>query len=231
MLHEQEYSMPVKKRPEPHSDAYQKFRSSMIMDYEKWHDGEGYDLAAFEAMRDDEKEEIIAEFTSKGSLDWRDQEVLALVGTPDAKKKLKQSAKEGATPEERTQALRRLSDAGDIDEDKLDAQLAEQLAHVAIYNGITPALDMVEDHYGPKVKMALLAGARDRPEVAVHYAAMLFYKEGLAKEEFDWDHRPFFLRFGEESPPADRKAAFEELCDKIKVDPKSVKAAAKRKKK
>ncbi len=45
---------------------------------------------------------------------------------------------------------------------------------------------------------------------------------GLADEPFDWNHRPFFLRFADDSPPADAKAAFKELCKKLGVDPADV---------
>ncbi len=46
---------------------------------------------------------------------------------------------------------------------------------------------------------------------------MLYFLHGKSKEAFDWDHRPFFLRFN----TTDRneiKQAFKELCNTIGVD-------------
>jgi hypothetical protein len=41
---------------------------------------------------------------------------------------------------------------------------------------------------------------------------------GKAKEPFDWDIRPFVLRFATHDP-AERRAVYEELCQRIGVDP------------
>jgi hypothetical protein len=65
---------------------------------------------------------------------------------------------------------------------------------------------------------ALLRGAVHREgEVAVHFAALLFYLHGKSKEPFDWEHRPFFLRFHTDNPE-ERKAVFQELCTILGVD-------------
>ena len=48
----------------------------------------------------------------------------------------------------------------------------------------------------------------------VHYAAMLLYLHGQAAEPFDWEVRPFVLRFAD-SGPDERQAAYRELCERI----------------
>ena len=55
-------------------------------------------------------------------------------------------------------------------------------------------------------------------EVAVHFATMLFFLFGKANSSFDWDHRPFFLRFHTDSKK-EWAAVFKELCQTIGVDP------------
>jgi hypothetical protein len=50
-------------------------------------------------------------------------------------------------------------------------------------------------------------------------AALLFYLHGKAKEPFDWDHRPFFLRFTA-TDRSEREAVFRELCEAVGVDPR-----------
>src|SRR5207249_1687233 len=58
------------KPPPPNpSDAYTKFMKSTIMDYEKWHDGIGYDLDAFRQMTPQEQAGVVAELKAKGNRD------------------------------------------------------------------------------------------------------------------------------------------------------------------
>src|SRR6185369_7092425 len=136
---------------------------------------------------------------------WRDVEVFEIAGTAEAESALTRALDHGP-PEARLHAMEALAEQGKLPD--VDERLSRLLDRVSAFDGLDPALRMAEQHRGPKVRMALLRGARDRPEVAVHYAALLYYFAGLAKEEFDWDHRPFFLRFGEDNPREDRRAAF-----------------------
>jgi hypothetical protein len=46
----------------------------------------------------------------------------------------------------------------------------------------------------------------------------LFFLHGKSKEQFDWDHRPFFLRFNT-TDRNEREAVFREMCETIGVDP------------
>lgn len=43
------------------------------------------------------------------------------------------------------------------------------------------------------------------------------FVHGLADSAFDWNQRPFFLRFNTPDPDQ-REAVFAELCEKIGVD-------------
>ena len=59
------------------------------------------------------------------------------------------------------------------------------------------AIDLARSHPTPRVKRALLDCARlTDPTTRVNAAAMLMYLCGKAEEPFDWNQRPFFLRFG-----------------------------------
>jgi len=74
------------------------------------------------------------------------------------------------------------------------------------------------EFHPPTVIDALFKAALAAPgESAVHYAALLFFLHGRAKEPFDWDHRPFFLKFNETDRKL-RRAAFKELCETCGVD-------------
>jgi hypothetical protein len=46
---------------------------------------------------------------------------------------------------------------------------------------------------------------------------MLTFLHGKADEPFDWEQRPFFLRFHTEVR-SEREAVFHELCERIGVD-------------
>jgi len=77
----------------------------------------------------------------------------------------------------------------------------------------------VERYHPEEVKEALIKGLLSRKgDVAVHFAAMLFYLFGETKEPFDWKQRPFFLRFKTEDRK-ERVEVFRELCQKLKISP------------
>ena len=99
------------------------------------------------------------------------------------------------------------------------ASLVRSLEEADFYAGLTQALREVESLHPPEVVQALLRGARDRAgEVAVHFAAMLLYLHGKAREPFDMAQRPFFLRFNTKDR-AGRERVFRELCERIGVAP------------
>jgi len=77
---------------------------------------------------------------------------------------------------------------------------------------------MAEEHATEDVKHALLAASHNRTASAMHCAGVLCYLAGVAKEPFDWNLRPLFLRLGPEEPEDDRAAAFRELCALVGID-------------
>jgi hypothetical protein len=193
--------------------ALQRFERSMIFDYGKWRDGEGYDLDALRAMSPAERDFIEAKLLS-GSLGWRDVEALAALGTPKAKKALKKAMK-SSDPEVRSAVMQHAPDL--VSDAERIASLVHGIETGVVFGGLTQTLDQVEDFHPPEVIDALFKGAlRREGEVAVHLAAMLAFVHGKAESAFDWDQRPFFLRFHTEDR-AEREAAFRELCGKVGV--------------
>ena len=61
--------------------------------------------------------------------------------------------------------------------------------------------------------------------LSLHFAIIAFnvagYLAGVAKEPFDWDFRPLFLRLGVEETDADREVAFRELCALVAMEPET----------
>jgi hypothetical protein len=193
-----------------------RFRASMVIGYEKWHDGVGYDLEALAAASPEERaaiERIVLTHSPRG---WRDVEALAALGTPAARAALTEALHD-PDPEVRAHVAA-LPDAP-ISEAERTAALVRALETAEFYGGLTQTLDQVEEYHPPVIVDALLRGAIGREGgVACHFSAMLMFVHGRAASAFDWDQRPFFLRFNTEDRH-ERVTAFRELCAKIEVDP------------
>lgn len=215
----------VNRQPFEHfagSSLVERFRQSMQINYEKWHDGIGYDLEAIELATDDERAAIEAILTTRGIDDWRDVEALAALGTPLAMTLLKTVMKTGN--HEMRGAVMQYAPQLVPDADRI-ASLVNALDSAVIYGGLTQALDQVAEFHPPPVMDALFRNVLTRTgDAAVHLAAMLMFLHGKAASTFDWDHRPLFLRFhtpptSADSRSAAREAAFRELCQRMDVDP------------
>ena len=195
--------------------SLQRFIKSMAIDYEKWHDGIGYDLEAIKQASPDERikiEQILVDHTPK---DWRDIEALAQISTPKAKEAIKKAIRD---PNPKVQiAVARFAPKLISDSQKTQS-LVRILQNEEIFNGLSQALDEVEEYHPEEIKEELIKGLLSREgEVAVLFGAMLFYIYGKAKEPFDMNQRPFFLTFNTESK-TERLAAFLELCKQLKIN-------------
>jgi len=192
-----------------------RFAASMRVDYEKWHDGVGYDLDALHAASASDRSAIEEMLLARGATGWRDVEALAALGTPRAQAALREAAAKGSH-EVRMAVMAHAPDL--LSEGERTKALVAALREADLYGGLTQALARVASHHPPEVVDALLRGTLARSgEVAVHYAAMLFHIHGRAKEPFDWEQRPFFLRFHTEDR-REREEAFRELCVACGID-------------
>jgi hypothetical protein len=205
------------KKPASQSDALRRFLGSMIIDYEKWHDGVGYDLEALAQLSPDELKSVETTLIEHQPRDWRDVEALAHIDSPAARKAV-EAALKSRDPQIRQTAMDCAGEKADpAEREKL---LIQSLEKNVIYGGLTQAIDEAEDFHPPGVVDALFRGALNREgDVAVHFAALIMFLHGKAKEAFDWDHRPFFLRFNTDDRN-ERQAVFDELCETVGVDPK-----------
>jgi hypothetical protein len=192
--------------------AVQRFRNSMVIDYEKWHDGTGYDLKIIADASPTERREIERLLLSRGGQDWRDIEALAALDTAGTRRALKTALQTG-NHEIRTAVTGYAPKL--ISATKRTASLLQALRTARLFGGLSPALDQVAEFHPPKIVAELFRGTLEREgDVAVHFAAMIFFIFGLAKEPFDWEQRPFFLRFNTENR-REREAVMLELCAKI----------------
>jgi hypothetical protein len=197
------------------NELIEKFRSSMTIDYEKWHDGIGYAVELLSRATPTDRQAIEAMLLNRGVSDWRDVEALAALKTDGAKRALKQAMISGKA-DVRSAVIRHAPKL--VSEDDKIAFLTEALRTAQFYGGLSQALDEVATFHPPEVVQALFEGALERRgEVAIHFAAMLLFIHGKAKEPFDWEHRPFCLRFDSGSR-AERETVFRELCERVGVE-------------
>jgi hypothetical protein len=196
------------------TSAYERFQASKAMTYERWHDGLGYDLEALAEMTDDERKSVETDLINN-TTNWRDIEALAALGTPAAKAHIRKRIDQGSS-EVRLAAARALAGDKESDRAREDA-IIHALQTAEPMNGLARALDMAAEHKSPRVVEALLrCTLRPVPEVAVNAAGLVYYLFGKTTEPFDWDKRPFFMRFGEGG--AEQRQAFADMCAELGIE-------------
>jgi hypothetical protein len=192
-----------------------RFKKSMIIDYEKWHDGVGYDIRAVSEAKPDEREAIEKLLIHKSPLDWRDIEALAELKSIKSMKAL-MSAFCNGDAEVRIGILRYAPELVS-DADRLKA-LVVALQSTNFYGGLSQTLNIVEKYHPPEVVEELFRGLLKREgTVAVHFAAMLFFIHGKADSPFDKKHRSFFLSFNTNNAD-ERRAAYHKLRQMIDLE-------------
>jgi hypothetical protein len=192
------------------------FVRSMEINYEKWREGEGYDLALLHQANDSERkaiERILIHHTPCG---WRDIQALALLNSPTARTAIMDAFLHADT--ETRMAVHTY--APDLITPQLRTDsLVRGLREGQIFSGLSQTLREVEQFHPPEVIQELLRGLMRRDGgTACHFAAMLFFLHGKSASSFDWEHRPFFLKFNTDNL-SDRATVVRELSEVIGVDP------------
>lgn len=201
--------------PKAPATPLEQFEASMVMDFDKWHDGIGYDLDILRTLSAADQATVVRKLQQNGIKDWRDVEALAAIDLPTAKEALRNAMKSPHV-EIRNAVTRYATDL--VPDDARTDSLVRSLEKAVPFGGLSETLDQVAEYHPPEVVDTLFEGALKRDgEAAVHFAAMLCFLHGKAKEPFDWDLRPFFLRF--HATGHDRETVFRELCEKVGVDP------------
>ena len=198
------------------SGALERFIASMVPNFDMWHDGTGYDLTLLDLMSQEERDRAEDALVRHSPRDWRDIEALARIDSPRARREI-ETALTSTDNHVRREAMRHVGEhAQPADRERL---LIRSLENDVVYGGLTQAIDEAATFHPPTVVDALFRGALSRDgDIAVHFAALLLFIHGKATEPFDWNHRPFFLRF-HTTDRAQRETVFRELCESVAVDP------------
>lgn len=200
------------------SPAYLRFVDSLALDYERWHDGGGFDLEALARIDKSERGDVVHVLAQRHAT-WREIEALEQIDIPPAFMAIKRALRDSDSVDTRLAAAEALDRLGKL-EQPIDGVLAREIESLTdVSDGCTRALLMAEDHPTDRVKQALLAASHKRTESAMHCAGVLCYLAGAGTEPFDWALRPLFLRLGPHEPDADREVAFGELCALVKMQP------------
>lgn len=193
------------------SIAYQQFLDSVPLNYERWHDGESMNLEALSQVTAAERAEICTRLCA-GPVTWRELEALAAIDLPMAWQTIENAFEKSTDPDTRLAAAEILHKAGRLP--GIDRVIARELRAVGIGTGLTRALLLAEEHPTDAVKRGLFESAIAGTEASIHSAALLCMLCGLTDDPFDWNMRPFFLRFAPGNEETDRRAAIEELRQK-----------------
>jgi hypothetical protein len=199
------------------SPAFDKFVASMVIDYSKWHDGEGYDLDALRAIPEGERAEVEKILIERNNEDWRDVEALGALGTPKAKEMVRK-ALASHNHQVRMTATEWIGDDPD-GADKREAVIIEAIRTAKLYGGLTQALDQAAWHPTPATTNALFHAALERDgEAAISAAANILYIYKITKDTLGMSERSLLLPFLDGGGPT-RENAFRALCARVGVDP------------
>ena len=203
--------------PKNPSPAYTRFKQSMMIDYDAWKDGTPYDIAALAEITAEERDLLTEEITQRGSLDWRDVGALRALATPNARKRISETAIE------QTDGAGIEAFMDDIEQqgwtEAIERRFIDKLEAAASMTGALDRLyDIAEAHPTEAVLRQLFRNARNSRDPTVRYSmgAFLLYLAGHVESRyvFDTDHRPHLLDLNS-SDYAAYKAAVAWLQDKM----------------
>ncbi|MBK6704606.1 MAG: hypothetical protein IPG56_13225 [Caulobacteraceae bacterium] len=202
--------------PRNPSDAYTRFRKSMMIDYDAWREGTPYDIAALSEISDEERDLLTEELCEKSSLDWRDVEALRALATPKALKRV------GVAAQKQT-------DGGGIEAffdevaqgwtPEIEARFIEKLERVQSMTGALDRLyEIAQAHPTPAVMEQLMRNARIHSDPTVRYSMGGFLLELSGHVDtrytFDANIRPHLLNLNS-ADYAEYKAAVAWLSEKV----------------
>jgi hypothetical protein len=199
---------------QPKSDSpWERFRRAAEITAENWRDPQ-HDWDAIQTASPAERRSIEQLLVARGARHVIDVQALAMLSSPEADQALRQAFQSGSA-EIRAAVVHFAPQT--IEPAALRSELLQRIAECDAYAGLSLTLEQIEGQYTPELQTAMLTRiARDPGVAAVHFAGLLLYLHGQAESPFDWDQRPFLLRFNP-GDLADRKAALVELCRRIGV--------------
>jgi hypothetical protein len=163
-----------------------------VLDYEKWHDGIGYDLDALAAIPASEHPALLALLAPpKG---WREIEALLALGTPAAIAALRTAGASSDSIEVRIHVADKAPAL--LDEPMRIGILRDAISTATFSDGLINALEQIAAFHPPALIDALLRGIDERDgSTAFHLAATLARIHGVEGGADNPALQPLLLRF------------------------------------
>ena len=199
------------------TDAFTRFRKSMIIDYDAWKEGTPYDIPALADVTPEERDRLTDEICERSSLDWRDVEALRALATPKAIKRV------GVAAEKQTDGGGIEAFADEIAKhgwtEEIESRFIDKLENALSMTGALDRLYAIATaHPTPAVMKQLMRGARISGDNTVRYSMGGFLLELTGHVDtrytFDKDIRPHLLDLNSDDYKT-YKAAVAWLEDKV----------------
>lgn len=197
------------------ASAIDRFSASRNIDYEKWKEGEGYDLDALREIPAAAQAGVVSSLIPPR--DWRDVEALIAIDSSTAKDALRDAASNGSI--DIRLAVMERAPFYFTEEQRVETLVAAIQTSV-VFGGLTQALDMVEEFHPPAIQEAMFdALTRREGDVAYHMATSLAVIHGKISSRYDWTLRQKLLEFNT-SDSHTRVRALLDFCLLLDIDNK-----------
>ncbi|MGV3707957.1 MAG: hypothetical protein ACO1Q7_03885 [Gemmatimonas sp.] len=197
------------------SSAFDRFTASRDINYERWKEGEGYDLEALREIPASSQAGIVSSLIPPR--DWRDVEALIVIDSSPAHDALRAAAADGSI-DIRLAVMERAPEYF-TEQQRVDTLVAA-IQTAVVFGGLTQALDMVEEFHPPAVQQAMFdALVRREGDVAYHLATSLAVIHGKISSRYDWTLRQKLLEFNTTDSHA-RVRALLDFCTLLDIDSK-----------
>lgn len=200
----------TRRKRDPRTVAYKRFKASMPKGYEGWEDNQHFDLAAIPKMNAAERKEIFKMLRER-VMSWREVDALAMFPTEEARGLIREGLTHYLSIDVRLAAADALDRRGAMDD--IERFLARQIR--LLHNpreGLKRALALAERHPTDTIKQALLWASYNQTECAPHCARLLIKLTGAAPAPLSAEHEEMLTHLGLHNSSFTRQAAFEKLC-------------------
>jgi hypothetical protein len=126
-----------------------RFEKSMVINYEEWHDGIGYDVEAIRLASQAERVAIEQMLIRHSPRDWRDIEALAQIDTERARETIKNAIKD-PDPAVRVAVTRYAPNL--VTNNQRCNSIVDALKTAKIFGGLSQVLDDIEDYHPTEVR-------------------------------------------------------------------------------
>lgn len=194
------------------AEAVKRFQDSMIMDFDMWHDGTGYDLSAIDDMTPEERKGVATMLKSRDQT-WRELEALAALDMEDVDDLVQETATKSESRDNRITAAGALHDRGKMKKEEFEELLCNEIRKLnGKGDGSIKVLLEAEAMPTEKVKQALLWSSWNSTDDSMSCAARLLYLCGKAEDQLAWSHREWLFDLKPNNSYFTRKKAFDKLC-------------------